>query len=262
MFDVTIAQSAPGSGKTAVDIPDNVFVETLRAGMSKGPGANAPHVMRTSLVAPYIYGTLFVHQLRRRGGWAEVDAAWDNPPATTEQILHFDKWLGHEPAINVAAPTFAALGPGWKVNDEDTEGELGVRLAFEEWMDPETAAEASAYWGGDRGVLLTNGDRVAFGWGLQYDSKGKTGPEKAEFALAHVKTGLDKLLGPATVSTHDFVCHERADRGPIAVERSIDRLIFALGPANTTGGVWKSAGDCALARRWTNEILAPRGRPR
>ena len=39
-------------------------------------------------------------------------------------------------ALKVAAPTFAALGPGWKVADEDSEGELGVRVAFEEWMEP------------------------------------------------------------------------------------------------------------------------------
>ena len=52
--------------------------------------------MRTSLAAPYIYGTLFVHALRRRGGWDAVNRAWDDPPTTSEQILHVDKWLAHE----------------------------------------------------------------------------------------------------------------------------------------------------------------------
>ena len=118
-----------------------MFAEQIRAGMNEGPGASAPHVMRTSLASPYIYGTLFVHALRRKGGWDAVNRAWDDPPSTSEQILHVDKWLAHEAAMPVTAPTFAALGAGWKVADEDSEGELGARIAFEEWMDPKAAAE-------------------------------------------------------------------------------------------------------------------------
>ncbi len=74
-------------------------------GHERGPRRkDAPHVMRTSLVAPYIYGTLFVHALRRHGGWHAVNRAWDDAPTTSEQILHVDKWLAREPPIHVAAP--------------------------------------------------------------------------------------------------------------------------------------------------------------
>lgn len=144
MFDVMIERAAPGQGKTAVDMPDDLFGEQIRAGMNDGPGAKAPHIMKTSLVAPYIYGTLFVHALRRQGGWAAVNGAWDNPPTTSEQILHLDKWASHEGPIAIAAPTFASLGEGWRAVDEDSEGELGTRLAYEEWMDAKAAAELSA----------------------------------------------------------------------------------------------------------------------
>ena len=41
MFDVMIARAAPGTGKTAVDLPDDVFAEQIRAGMNDGPGAGA-----------------------------------------------------------------------------------------------------------------------------------------------------------------------------------------------------------------------------
>jgi hypothetical protein len=258
MFDVMIAANAPASRKSAIDIPDTVFVEQIEQGMSQGPGASAPHIMRSSLAAPYIYGTLFVHQLRRHGGWNEVNRAWDNPPTTTEQMLHPEKWRTQEPAVTVPAPTFAALGPGWKIADEDSEGELGVRLAFEEWMDAATAADASEAWGGDRAVLLTNGERVATGWTLQYDRTGKTHTEHAQFAFEEVKRGLAKALGKPAVSTARFVCHERGDRGPIAVEQSMNRLVFVMGPAKITAGRWASSGDCALAGRWANEIAKDR----
>ncbi|MGO9833716.1 MAG: hypothetical protein ACLP1X_05825 [Polyangiaceae bacterium] len=254
MFDVLIANSPLGGTKSALDVPDEVFADQIRGGMDEGPGGGAPHVMRTSLAAPYIYGTLFVHALRRRGGWGAVDGAWDKPPTTTEQILHVEKWLAHEPPLSVAAPPFATLGAGWKVADEDSEGELGTRLAFEEWTDPAAAASVSSDWGGDRGVLVTNGDRAAYAWRLRYDPAA-SGDSRTARALRTIKRGA---MGPAKATDDSFVCRERGDRGPIAIARSGSDLVFVFGPAHLTPGKWTSAGDCALARKWTREIAAAR----
>lgn len=255
MFDVMIAKSYPGSGKTAVDMPDDVFIEQIRAGMNDGPGKDAPHVMRTSLVAPYVYGTVFVNALRRQAGWSAVDHAWDDPPTTSEQILHVGKWSKHEPALPVAAPPFATLGAGWTAADEDTEGELGVRLAFEEWTDARTAAEVSPDWGGDRGVLVRSGDQSAFAWRLRYDST-VDGEAHAAAAWKVLVKALDKTLGAPKGSDAAFDCHERADRGPLAASRAGKDLVLTLGPAHVAKGGWSSAGDCALARRWAREIAA------
>jgi hypothetical protein len=257
MFDVMLARAAPGTGKTAVDLPDDVFADQIRAGMNEGPGADAPHVMRTSLAAPYIYGTLFVHALRRRGGWEAVNRAWDDPPTTTEQLLHIDKWLAHEAPVTVQAPTFATLGAGWRAEDEDSEGELGARMAFEEWMDPKAAAETSAAWGGDRGVLVTHGDKAAFVWRLRYDA-GKPRNERAVRAYTTLAHALDKALGPAKTADAGFACRERADRGPIAIALAGADVLFVLGPATTAASGWTSAGDCALSRRWVREVLGAR----
>ena len=249
MFDVMIGRVAPGRGKTALDVPDDVFVAQITQGMGS-PDARAPHVMMSSLAAPYIYGTLFVNALRRRGGWDAVDGAWDDAPTTSEQILHVDKWLAREPAEAVAPPPFSALGQGWAVLDEDSEGELGTRIAFEEWMDPRSAAEASAGWGGDRGVLVAKGGRAAFAWRLRYDP----GVERSSRAFAAVAGALDRALGSGHAPRGDFYCQERVDRGPIAVARAGTDVIFVLGPASTGTAGWASAGDCALARKWTREI--------
>jgi hypothetical protein len=255
MFDVMLQIAAPGGGRSALDLPDDVFVAQIRAGMSQGPGATAPQVMRGSLAAPYIYGTLFVNALRQRGGWGEVDRAWDDPPTTTEQILHVDKWLAHEPALAVTAPPFASLGAGWRVADEDSEGEIGVRIAFEEWMAPSVAAEASSGWGGDRGVLVTQGHEAAFAWRLRYDP-GKSKEERTARAHTTLLRALDGALGPAQIAEPAFVCRERPDRGPLALARAGADLVFTLGPAETDGTGWRSAGTCAQSRKWIKEIVA------
>jgi hypothetical protein len=257
MFDIMIERSAPGRGRTALDLPDEVFTQQIREGMDQGPGANAPRVMRSSLAAPYIYGTLFVHALRRRGGWAAVDRAWDDGPTTSEQIMHPEKWMAHEPPLAVVAPTFATLGDGWRIVDEDSEGELGTRIAFEEWMDAKTAADTSAGWGGDRGVLIEKGDQAAFAWRLRYDP-GKVKDELTRQAFAAVRRGLDTTLGPPQLQDSSFVCRERADRGPIAVARSGTDLVMVLGPARIAPSNWSSSGTCEQARRWVHEItIAP-----
>ena len=157
--------------------------------------------------------------------------------------------------MNVAPPAFATLGPGWTVADEDSEGELGVRLAFEEWMDPKAAATLAAGWGGDRGVLVMNGDRAAFAWRLRYDP-GKTKDELSSKAWTGLTKALDGALGRATVDRPSFVCRERPDRGPIAFARAGADIVVVLGPARTVTSGWTSAGDCALSRRWTAEIAA------
>ncbi len=256
MFDVMIAHSALGVNKTALDLPDDLFAKQISEGISQGPGATAPHVMRTALAAPYIYGTLFVHALRRRGGWAAVDRAWDDAPTTSEQILHVGKWITHEGPLNVAAPTFGTLGAGWTPADVDSEGELGARIAFEEWVSAPVAAEISSGWGGDRGILLAKEDFAAFAWRLRYDPNSTPSGGSAVHAFTVLSRAFDKALGPARLRDGAFVCRERAERGPIALAQIESDLVFLFGPARVTPGGWTSAADCSLARKWAREIAA------
>jgi len=259
MLDVLLAKA----GRTALDLPEEVFAEQVLQSINTGPGATAPHAMRASLVSPYIDGTLFVHALRRRGGWAAVDAAWREPPTTTEQILHVEKWVSHEPALAVGAPTANALGAGWTVGDVDTYGELGFRLTLEEWMDAAPARTAAAHWGGDRAALFVRANEAALAWRVRYDDAAeKSTSAHAERAFTAIAAALRARIGPATTSTAKtatapFLCIERAGTGPIALVRVKKDLVFVAGPTRTDpGGAWTATGDCALARRWTLEIAA------
>jgi hypothetical protein len=247
MADVMIARARPGA--TALDLPDDLFVEQVNESVSSGPAAHAPHIMRTSLVAPYTYGTVFVNALRRDGGWPGVDATWRAMPSTTEQILHLDKWRAREPAIAVTAPTFAALGAGWSLADEDTNGELGLRLAFQEWAGDENAKKAAVGWGGDRDVLVTNGDRAAMAIHVRYDPQ-RTGGDP--FTL--VADGIAATVGRVAVHDPTWMCVERIELGPLGVMKRGRDLVIVAGPA-TTGARWTSAATCAVARKWASEVV-------
>jgi hypothetical protein len=258
MLDYVIESTAPRSGKHAPDLPDEVCTEQFRQGLERGRASSLPHVMTSSLIAPYQYGTVFVNALRRVGGWPAVNEAWRVLPTTTEQVLHIDKWLSHEPAIKVRPPPFASLGSGWHVIDEDTEGELGTRIAFEQWIGEKAAEECSSHWGGDRGVLVERGDRTAFAWRLRYDA-GTPSLEHSARAFPILAAGLVDKLGPATMRTTEFVCHERPERGPLALAVDRSDLLLVAGPAGARPpGESLNDATCSLARSWIHEIEAAR----
>lgn len=127
----------------------------------------APAALSATLVFPYSAGLAFVERLHAEGGWAAVDAAYADVPASTEQILHPRKYLDRDEPTPVALPEpDDALGEGWTLVSEDTLGELQIglllaNLAPGEGLDeltgridlPEGARNAAAGWDGDRYAL-------------------------------------------------------------------------------------------------------------
>jgi hypothetical protein len=238
---------------TALDQSDQDYEDQMRASMNVGPARKVPKAMRTSLVTPYIEGIKFVHALRRSGGFTAVDSAWRDPPSTTEQVLHVEKWRAHEQPLDVAVPTSKALGAGFVLDQADTSGELGLRTAYEEWVPRKDAAEIASGWGGDRGALFIRGDEIASMTHVRYDADSPNRPIAGVFA--RLKAGLTEKLGKPSVKRADFVCFERADTGPLALRVSGDDLAVSAGPAKRSPK-WASSATCATAEAWTREALA------
>ena len=244
--------------KSALDIPDDALRELMASGMNMGDIATVPHILRSTLVAPYMEGLGFVHALRRKGGWAAVDAAWDRAPTTTEQILHVEKWVANEAPLTISIPTAAALGEGWKRDDDDSFGELGFALAFAEWMDLEDARRAASGWGGDRTAVYSKGDQIAFAIHVRYDDAPAPKHDAlAERAFGKVAPALKKHLGPKpAIGDATNVCFERKDLGPLLFSRRDRDLVMIAGPTKVATGTWASAGTCVTAKKWAEEIAA------
>ncbi len=120
-----------------------------------------PLVLRRQLEFPYTEGFEFVTALHDQGGFDAVNRAIKTPPASTEQILHPEKYTANEAPVDVSVPDqLGKLGDGWSVVYEQTLGELGIQIlavgdeapAFDvpglpvEWPHQEVAAG----WAGDR----------------------------------------------------------------------------------------------------------------
>jgi hypothetical protein len=146
---------------------------------------------------PFLEGRAFVTSLGDGGGWAGVDAAWSEPPASTEQVMHPGRYPGHDPVEIGLGDVAGGLGDGWSEEWQQTMGELrlGVWLADGQpgtQEDPRAPvklpkAGAAAGWGGDRLISLDGpGDAWAIVWQTAWDSADDVGPfvNNAEAAIA------------------------------------------------------------------------------
>jgi hypothetical protein len=125
---------------------------------------SAPLFLRQQLLFPYVDGFNFVRQMyQTRGGYPGVDQVFRNPPDSTEQILHIDKYRSGEKPVAVTLPDLSAgnLGPGWRSIKSNVMGELDLRLVLEQLTDPSRAARSASGWGGDRYQLLEKDGRQA-----------------------------------------------------------------------------------------------------
>jgi hypothetical protein len=172
--DATLARTAlyegdavSGSNAYLAKHP-GITAALLRESQSDFPELEgAPAAMSVDLVFPYVAGEPFVHRLLGEGGWDKVDAAYADMPASTEQILHPQKYLKRDRPSTVPLPApEAALGLGWQSVDEDTLGEFQTSVLLANFAPgegfnavtgdidvPEAARNAAAGWDGDRFAL-------------------------------------------------------------------------------------------------------------
>jgi hypothetical protein len=115
----------------------------------------APPALRESLLFPYSAGLAFVRALYQRGGWEAVDRAYRDPPASTEQLLHPDRYLDQrDQPQTVRVPDLrGALGQGWRQGTHGEWGEFDTRLLLGGEFSAATAERAAAGW--DGGELRT-----------------------------------------------------------------------------------------------------------
>jgi hypothetical protein len=106
---------------------------------------------------PYREGTQFVLYLWLKGGWDQVNKAYADPPKTTEQILHPEKYLAHEEPVGLKLPDLSnKLGEGWKQLDDSVFGEFDVYNFLRTKSDDDAGSrEAATGWNGGRIAIYT-----------------------------------------------------------------------------------------------------------
>jgi hypothetical protein len=119
--------------------------------------ANAPKVLKENLQFPYLYGAGFVGAVLKNRSWQALDTTYISLPASTEQIMHPERFLVRDDPIKIDIPDLrGALGTNWMKADFDVNGEFGYLVTLAEFISKRQARNAAAGWGGDSYVLYEN----------------------------------------------------------------------------------------------------------
>jgi hypothetical protein len=161
-----------------------------------------PPILRESLTFPYDAGLRLVLRIYQTGGWPAVDTAFARPPASTEQVMHPEKYDANEAPLVVDIPDDLAtrMGAGWTVGLEDTLGEFQLGVWLRGALDRVVPAnDAAAGWGGDRVVILSGPNGA---WGIALVTDWDTPADATEFAdaagQALATLSAETLLGHQT----------------------------------------------------------------
>jgi hypothetical protein len=121
----------------------------------------APPYIRRALFFPYNEGLAFVQSLYRDGGWPAVDAAYRDPPTSTQHILEPDTYrAGRRPTPAPLPDVAAATGcTGLRTG---MVGVFDMRAILDEHLPMADANRAADSWNGDAYSLLRCGATLGF----------------------------------------------------------------------------------------------------
>src|SRR5712691_976111 len=144
---------------------DDLFQLARVSASSDDSLARVPLVVRTELLFPYTDGFNFVRQAYRQAGndYAVLDELFQNPPESTAQLLHPEKYHNHVHPVDVQLGDVAArLGSDWRKVGSGVLGELDTRVVLEQWgTDHREALRTAAGWSGDQWQVVEKDGRAA-----------------------------------------------------------------------------------------------------
>lgn len=134
---------------------------------------------------PYEEGKSFAEYVHNKGGYDAIDRAYSNPPKTTEQIYHPEKYMSNEKIISVELLDISSeLGGGWELAYDNVMGEFDVYELFKPYFTRKTARLASEGWGGSNYQFYrSEGGEKLLVQGYAWDSD----QDAQEFSSAYIK---------------------------------------------------------------------------
>lgn len=109
--------------------------------------ASAPLYIRASLIFPYNQGLKFQHALVGKLGNAAFTRVFKDPPVSTQQVLHPEKYLAKVGPVRVRLPELAR-GKEWRTLTEGTLGEFDFAVLIEQYLSKKDAEELAPQWRG------------------------------------------------------------------------------------------------------------------
>lgn len=151
--------------------PEEQVQMATEAVAQQPPPSDIPPFIDATQLWPYTAGLRFVTWLDGTGGLDAVDAAFEHPPVTTEQVMHPERYPNDLP-VPVDVPDLAPeLGAGWSDLDVQAVGEMWLDQALRLRLEQDESDAAAAGWDGGIYRAWSQGDRVAVVLATTWDSQ-------------------------------------------------------------------------------------------
>jgi hypothetical protein len=157
----------------------------------------SPLYLRQTLVFPYTKGMLFQHAVFERDGQAGFGEVFRKPPASTQQILHPEKYFSGVKPTQPELPQ-PHLPKGYKSLVGGSLGELEHAIMLEQYSGKERAAELAPHWRGCAFDLEESkkAGRIVLLYAVEWDSE-----DAARQYFAAYRQQLAKKWKQMTVAT-------------------------------------------------------------
>ena len=160
---------------------------------------NQPLYLRRSLVFPYSKGMQFQHAVLQRDPQRGFGEVFLHPPASTQQVIHPDKYFEGVKPTTPALPE-VKLPKGFKGLVGGQLGELEQGILLEQYVGKTRSIELSAHWRGCTFQLDENKKlgRVVLRYSTEWDSE-----DSARLYFAAYQQVMKKKWKSMTVSSED-----------------------------------------------------------
>ena len=209
----------------------------------------APPIIAESMMFPYHRGMVFCAKLANDGGWEAVDDAYRNPPVSTEQILHPQKFRAEPDHPTLVEFGDLEPGEGWRELGQNVLGEFQIGVMLRRQRG-EVAAEG---WDGDRYAVFEGPEgKLALVWLTTWDGE----DDAREFAKAFAQYQTTRMgegkFQPKTIPDSLWRCVDDVCR--VVERRGADVAVVEGFP----GSVSASLLEAAFEAKKTEAEPAPR----
>ncbi len=144
--------------------PDSVRNLAAWATALEKMGSHLPQLLQQKLVFPYREGAQFVQWAHAAKGWTGVNALFADPPLSTSQILHPEKYyVKRENPLAIRASGLARQMKEGAIVDQ-TLGEFLVQLLLTLNLSRQEARQITAGWTGDQLSVYREGENLLTAW--------------------------------------------------------------------------------------------------
>src|SRR6266508_5890811 len=188
-------------------LPDLSMAQGLILTSAGGPViGKAPRFLREVLLFPYVEGLGFVYQFRKRHPWSAISDVYRDPPRSTTQIIHPEKYLdAREHPLPVVIPDLSRLVPGAHLVTDDDLGEYALGAVLALHLGDVEGRRAAIGWRGDRyRIWEDDGGRFVIAYRV-LAADVQVAAALASHLQASVETRHPELAGKAAVRGGELV---------------------------------------------------------